>query len=290
MRSMLVRACLMVWTALLLSGCSSIRLAYDSGPTLAWWWIDGYADFTGDRAARVKDDLRVWFAWHRTTQLPDYAGWLAATRANFSESVTPAQMCRWYDEARQLVDPAIDRGLVMAAAWVPTLGEAQFRHIEQRYAKGLDELRRDYLQADLAARHEAAVKRTVERAEMVYGRLDDAQLKVVHDALRASPFDPQAWLRERQRRQQDTLQTLRRLVAERADADRIVAALRALAERTERSPDPAYRAYQQRLIDDNCAFAARLHNAMTPAQRQAGRERLKGWEDDVRALVAASQP
>jgi hypothetical protein len=83
------------------------------------------------------------------------------------------------------------------------------------------------------------------------------------------------------------LQTLRRLVAEKADNDRVVAALRALAERSERSSDPAYRAYQQRLTDYNCGFAARIHNAMSPAQRQAARDRLKGWEDDLRALAAA---
>ena len=52
-----------------------------------------------------------------------------------------------------------------------------------------------------------------------------------------------------------------------------------------------YRAYQVKLGDYNCAFAARIHNAMTPAQRQAARERLKGWEDDLRALtVAATAP
>jgi hypothetical protein len=42
----------------LLSGCSTVRLAYDSGPTLAWWWIDGYGDFSGEQAPRVKDGIR----------------------------------------------------------------------------------------------------------------------------------------------------------------------------------------------------------------------------------------
>ncbi len=76
-------------------------------------------------------------------------------------------------------------------------------------------------------------------------------------------------------------------MAEKADNDRVVAALRALAERTERSPDLAYRAYQVALTDYNCGFAARIHNAMNPTQRQAARDRLKGWEDDLRALAAA---
>ena len=52
------------------------------------------------------------------------------------------------------------------------------------------------------------------------------------------------------------------------------------------SPRPAYREYQQRLYDYNCALVARLHNGTTPEQRRHGLERLKGWEDDLRALAA----
>ena len=65
------------------------------------------------------------------------------------------------------------------------------------------------------------------------------------------------------------------------DKTRVV---RALTVRTERSPDPVYRAYQTRLLDYNCAFAARVHNAMSAGQRAAARMRLQGWEDDLRAL------
>ena len=281
-----LKAWLAVAVLWLLTGCSTLRVAYDTGPTLAWWWIDGYADFTGEQATRVKDGIRFWFNWHRTTQLPDYALWLAGTRAKIGDSVTPAQTCRVFEQGRRLLDPALDRAWLTASAWVPTLTEAQFKHVEGRYAKAIDEMRRDFLQADPAERHEAAMKRTLERVEMLYGRLDDAQVRMVSDGIKASPFDPEAWLAERQRRQRDTLQTLRRLVAEKADNDRVVAALRALAERSERSADPAYRAYQQRLTDYNCGFAARIHNAMSAAQRQAARDRLKGWEDDLRALAS----
>ena len=64
-----------------------------------------------------------------------------------------------------------------------------------------------------------------------------------------------------------------------------VAALRQLGERFQGSSDSAYRAYQARLVDYNCDFAARLHNATTPAQRQKARDRIKGYEDDLRWLV-----
>jgi hypothetical protein len=56
------------------------------------------------------------------------------------------------------------------------------------------------------------------------------------------------------------------------------------------SPRPAYRDYLQRLTDYNCALVAGLHNSTTPEQRRHGLERLKGWEEDLRALAAQRHP
>jgi len=265
-----------------------LRLGYDQGPQIAWWWVDGYADFGSEQAPRVKDAIRQWFAWHRTSQLPDYAAWLAGVRGKVGESVTPAQVCRWSDEARTKLDPAVDRMLALAVPLVAGLTEAQLRHIEQRQAKANDEFRRDFLQPDLDDRAAAALKRTVERAETFYGRVDDAQRRLLAAGLKESPQDVERWFAERQRRQRDIVQTLRRLVAERPDTDRTLAALRALAERFERPPDAAYRQYQRRLTEHNCALTARLHASTSPAQRQTLRERLEGWEKDLRLLAAAA--
>jgi hypothetical protein len=63
--------------------------------------------------------------------------------------------------------------------------------------------------------------------------------------------------------------------------------VRVLAERAIRSPRADYRAYQERLTRENCALAAEMHNQMTPAQRSHARNKLKGWEDDLRLLAAS---
>lgn len=274
----------------LLAGCSSVKLGYSNGARLAWWYLDGYVDFGRTQTPLVKQSLDDLFAWHRATQLPDYTAVLAQAQQAVTEPTTAAAACRWWQVLQDRLAPTIDRALLEAAQVVPTLGDAQFKHLEGKYAKVLDEMRGDYMQSDAEDRYAASVRRAVTRAEQLYGKLDDAQRKVVAAGVAASPFDPQAWMQERQRRQRDTLQTLRRLVAERADADQRVAALRTLVERTQSSPDPAYRAYQQRLSDYNCALAAQIHNATTAAQRQRARQRLKGWEDDFRALAAAAAP
>ena len=275
---------------LLFSGCSSLRLAYNNGPQLAWWWIDGYVDFGSEHEPRVKESLAQWFAWGRESQLPEVAALLASAGAAMLEPTTPAQACRWSERARQLAEPALERAVVLAAEHVPALGKAQFAQIEKRLRKNNAEMREEQAQADPAERSRAAIKRGVERAERLYGKVGEAQRRVIAAGVAASPFDVEVSFTEREKRQAEMLQTLRRLTTERADRTQTTAALRLLVEHMERSPRQAYRDYQQKLAAHNCAVTAELHNSTTPAQRQAARKQLKEWEDDVRALMAERAP
>lgn len=287
MRLSLIKSAIIGLLVLQLAACSSVRVGYNSGPLLAWWWLDGYVDFSRDHAPLAQQGIDRWFEWHRATQLPVYADLLAPAAQDMLEPVTAAQACRWHARLRDALAPALDRAVEIAADLVPTLGEAQLRHIEQRYAKRNDEMRSDFLQPDPAVRQRESVRRTVERVERVYGRLEEAQKLVIATGVAASPFDPERWLADRERRQRDTLAILRELVATGADRDQRLAGLRTLALRLERSPHPDHRAYQARLAEYNCDFAARIHNATTPEQRRKAHDTLKGWEDDFRSLAAS---
>jgi Family of unknown function (DUF6279) len=234
----------------------------------------------------VQEQLAELLRWHRGTQLPDYAALLQRARSEVQAATTPAQVCRWVDDGVSRLLVSFEQGVPAAAETLLTLTPAQLSHIERRFEKSNADFRDDFLQPSAEARLKASVDRTVERAQMLYGKLDDAQRERLVRGVEASPFDPARWLAERQLRQREILATLRRLQAERAGPTQMQAALRMFAEHAQRSPRPAYRAYQQRLQQFNCAFAADLHNATTPAQRQAAAETLRGWEADLRALAA----
>jgi len=281
LKAWIIAACV-----LLLTGCSALRLAYNQAPDFVYWWLDGYFDFDGEQSALARAALLDWFAWHRANQLPDYAALLARAQQQALADVTPEQTCRWWDELRERTALAFEQGVPPLAAIVRTLKPEQVAHVEKRYDKGDEDFRADFLQATRAERLEASIKRTVSRAEMLYGTLDDAQRALVAQAVAASPFDPQAWFAERQARQREVVQTLRSLVANGADNGRTQAALRVFAAHASMSPRPAYRAYAQRLVEYNCRFAAQLHNSTKPDQRRRAVERLKSWEDDLRALAA----
>lgn len=271
----------------LLAGCSAIRFGYNQAPDLLFWWLDGYADFDDAQAPRVRESLAQWFAWHRRTQLPDYANLLARAQADVLADTTPDRACRWWAELRQRGDLAAEQALPYAAELIPTLKPVQIQHVERRYARINEEFRDDYLDKDPVQRQERALKRTVERAEFLYGALDEPQRALVARLVAASPFDAEAWYAERLQRQQEALQLLRRLSSENASRDGALATLRAYGERMARSPRESYRRYQEKLETYNCAFAASLHNATTLVQRQAAVAKLKGWEADFRALSAS---
>jgi hypothetical protein len=272
-----------------LSACSALRIGYNQGETLIWWWIDGYADFSAEQAPRVRDAIHQWFVWHRATQLPGYAELLVSAQAQVLQPLTPAQACRWADALRERIGPVITQALPLAAPIVPTLTPEQLAHIERQYRKANEEFREEYLQAKPEERLKASTQRTIDRGEMLYGKLDDAQRRMLAAGLSASPFDANVWFAERQAMQRETLLALRKVAAQgEASPGRdatALAELQALAQRAQRPP-AAHRAYQQRLTDYNCALAAQLHNSTTPAQRQTARAKLKSWEDDVRALIA----
>lgn len=270
-----------------LAGCSAVRFGYNQGPELVFWWLDGYADFDDAQARQVRGRLADWFAWHRRTQLPDYANLLSRVQPDVLADTTPDRACRWFAELRQRGEVAAEQALPHAAEVIATLKPAQIQHIERRYARVNEEFRTDYLDKDPARRLERSVKRAVERIEFLYGSLDDRQQALVAQLVAASPFDAEAWYAERVQRQQEALQLIRRLAGAGIDRDAALATMRAYGERMARSPREGYRRYQERLETYNCSFAASVHNATTPAQRQAAANRLKGWEADFRALAAS---
>jgi Family of unknown function (DUF6279) len=274
-----------------LTGCSVLRIGYGQAPTLAGWWIDSYADLDSAQSTRLREGIDQWFDWHRRTEMPLYAQLLArAQREVMEPTLTPAALCAWRDEAQRRADAATEQAVPALAALVATLTPAQVRHIERQLAKKGEEMRADFAHPDRAERAQASFKRTLERYENLYGRLDEAQRAKLGQMLAASTFDPERWLAERERRNRDLVATLNSVVnASNVDAGvrrrQAESAVRLLAERAQRSPRADYRAYQERLSLDNCALAAVMHNSMSAAQRQQARAKLKGWEDDVRWIA-----
>ncbi len=269
-----------------LAGCSAVRLGYDQGPFLAHWWLDSRLAFTPEQSARTKEALAQWFAWHRATQLSDYASWLSRTRGETSAAVTPQQVCRWSEEARRRLDPMVERLLPTAAEVVPTLSPEQLTRLERRLEEDDAKRRKDFLQPGNEQRWEASTERTIERFETFYGTLEHAQKALVAASVRSSPFDTARWWADRQASQAEMMGTLRKLSGDRRPRELVAADLRKAMERRWLAAAPDTSGYRARLALHQCELAAALHNAATPAQRRHLADKLQGWEGDLRALAS----
>lgn len=285
-RSSIIVALSLLAALALLAGCSAIKLGYGQGSALAFTWLDDWVDFDDAQSLRVRGGLDDWFVWHRRTQLRDYADLLARAEIEILEPTTAERTCRWSDELRSRVDPAVDRAMPLLADVAVTLKPPQIANIEKKYAKRNGEYRDDYLQPDPVKRRRAAVKRNIERAERLYGELDAAQRELVARWSADSPFDAEVSFAEQRLRQQDAVRVLRQLGGGPASAAEAEAQIRGYLERLDRSPREAYRRYVAGLKKYNCSYAAALHNSTTAAQRQAAVRTFKGYRDDLRALAA----
>jgi hypothetical protein len=267
------------------AGCSVVRVGYNQADHLAYWWLDRFVDFDETQKVRVRTDLGQWFSWHRREHLPKYAGLLARSRTMVLEDTTPEKTCGIWTEIRGYMDTAFDKALPIAVDITSTLTPQQIQNIERRYAKINEEFDEDHIQGDAEARLKRSIKRTVERAEFFYGKLDNQQREFVTQRLAASPYEVGIWNAERHRRQRDLVQLLRQLTAGTPDREKTQGALRAYMERIYRSPNENYRKYADQVWSYNCGFVASLHNTTTPAQRAHAARKIKGWESDIQKLL-----
>ncbi len=281
-------AALTLVLAVLLPSCGFVRLGYGQASPLAFRWLDRYVDFDDAQSPKARTALDEAVAWHRRTQLPDYVQLLSRAEAEVVGDATPERMCGWAGEIRSRMAPVLQYLAPTIAEVAVTLSPAQIAHIEKRFAETNEEYRDEHLQRNPQRRHQAQVKREIERAEMLYGDLDEAQRKLVAESVSQSPYNAEFAYAERRQRQQDVLGLLRRLREASPGRDEGVAQVRAYLSGIDRSPREDYRRYAEQLMAHQCAVASALHNATSAEQRRDAARKLAGYRDDLRSLIGES--
>ncbi|WP_083686396.1 DUF6279 family lipoprotein [Rhodoferax koreense] len=274
--------------AAVLQSCSAIKLGYNNGPDLAYWWLDGYADFTGEQAIRLKEDLGQLQAWHRRRELPEYAKLLRQAQALMPQDVDAAQVCSEWANVRQRLDVLVVAAAPTAAQLAMTLQPQQITALEKKYARSNADFRKDWLDRSPEQVLDKRYDKALENAQTVYGRLDTEQRELLRQQVARSGLDEQTRYAERLRRQQDTLQTLRQWLARPPEPAQAVQEAREAIERLMRPSVPGQKA-QEAATQQMCEGVAALHNRTTAAQRQHGLKWLAGYERDLKELAAQPQ-
>ena len=270
----------------MLQACSAAKLAYNQAPDLAYWYLDGFVDFSGGQSVQVKDDLSKLQAWHRQTQLPTYIDTLQKMTQKMPIDVTAQDACTIFSEARRKFLIVSDQAQPAVVTLLDTLTSSQIDVMARKFEKGNVEYRKDYLQTGKPINQSKRYKQAVSRAETLYGRLDDKQTSLIASQVEKSRFNATLAYAERQRRQQDVLQTLRALLKSQPTTEQKKLAVRSLFERSFVSPNANYADYVEALTKDSCANFANLHNTTSASQRLKAVETLMGYEQDIRTLSA----
>jgi hypothetical protein len=295
-----------------LQGCGALRIAYNQAHVAAYWYLDDYLDFNEVQRPLVKTALRDIHQWHRQTQLPAFVETLQKLQRQIPQDLSSAQACELYGEVQQrlrasfegmpgLTQPMAAPVNLQAAQVLASLDRAQLTHLERKFSKSNLSYRKDYVNGTAQRLHAHRLKQALSRAEMLYGKLEDRQEAILSARLSQSVFDPEVTYTERLRRQQDVLATLRSLgstLPTRLDGPEVLKASAAahlaayqqqrlsdIVSRVAESPEPAYRVYAQKLVQQNCQIFADLHNSTSPAQRLKALGKLQDYEVDVRALM-----
>ena len=269
-----------------LAGCSFVQTAYNQSHELLFWWVDGYVDLQGEQRQAVSADLLAFQQWHRQDQLLLYVRWLEQMQSMAKQDLQEDEVCQMQarvlaslEDLTRQIEPAATR---LALSLTPS----QLRHLRKKLAKSHEDWRREWVEGSASERLERRVKKSLERAEDFYGRLDASQRAALKQAVSLSGLDVGISEAERLRRQRDMLETLQKLLDTRAPLDTAQLEIRQLIQRSLQSPEPAHWAHAQKLIRHNCKQITQLHNLTTPAQRQKAMDRLQFYEKTARQLAS----
>lgn len=268
-----------------LAACSAVRLGYNTLGDLAYWWLDSYLDFTPQQASRVREDLARLHQWHRTEELPRFEQMLQRMEQLVPQDVSPEQACNFMTELRERLLAVARQSETAAVPLAAGLQADQLQHLQHKYDKNNADYTSEWVRLGPAEQKEKRYRQFLDRAEMIYGRLDEPQRQELRRDVDRSIFEPKRILAERRRRQQDALQTLGRIVRERVPFDEARLMLRGYFDRALTPPGAGARAYQDALVAEGCRHFAILHNSTTPEQREAAVRRLRAWQRDLRELA-----
>ncbi len=266
-----------------------IKIGYRNADTFGLLWIDRYLDLTSAQKNFVKPRLRELVAWHRTTQLPDYAALTTEMQKLAEHSITPAEVTALARRLKQRADTSIQHALPDIADLALRLTPDNISAMEDKFADNDDKFRDDnFVKGDVDKQQKARYDKTLERIEEWYGRFSREQRAAVRKLSDARPLDNDILFAERQRRERELIVLMTRIEREKPSRDAVIALLRNYSERFEFNPDRDKRAFQESLRRATEAMDAAIHNLATPAQRERAITKLQDWIDDFRSLSGAS--
>ncbi|MGW8389651.1 DUF6279 family lipoprotein [Pseudoduganella sp. HUAS MS19] len=282
--------CIVLAFAILLAACSSLRLAYNNGDTLLYWWLDAYVDFDSDQKAEVKQDIDEFFRWHRKTQLQDYVQFLQRAQRQLRGSPTSADLLADYVDIRDRTEALLLRSAPHIAELALSLKPDQLASMEKKFAKNNAKFRKENMKGDAQDQNKFRYKKSMEQFELWFGGFSDEQEAIIRKASDARPLDNALWLDERMRRQLKIMNLARRIMSEQPSKQ----VATQWVEELIRSGFDRFGISERKAFFDNYTQATveLVHTVVrisAPEQKAHAQKRMEGWIKDLNTLAAQVQ-
>jgi hypothetical protein len=286
-RAFLARVTL-VLLAILLTGCSALRLGYANGDTFVYWWLDGYVDFTDEQKPWVKAHIDRLFDWHRKTQLRDYAQLFGQVQQRLQRGAAqPAEIRGDFDAVRKRAATVLEKSLPELTDLALSIEPGQIARLEHKFASNNEKYRREYLQGNVDDRQRLRFKKVMKQAEYWFGNFSDEQEARIRKASDARPLDNDIWMEERLRRQQVMVQMLRKIHAEKPAREVVSKMIRDFIDHSfENFTYAEHKAFFDGSSEGMAQMIATIINVATPEQKAHAVKRLQKLIEDCHELAA----
>jgi hypothetical protein len=278
LRKLLLAAC----AALLASGCSTVKLAYNHADQIVAWTADDYLDLQREQQDGMRPLVERLHAWHRRTQLPDYARLLDAADKRLADGLVPADIDWVLENFRSRYEVLARRVHPDAVRVLATLSDAQVTNLERK----LEDSNRKWMKEHGSAQppeeqKRLRAKRLLERIEQWSGALGDEQSTRLTALSYEIPLITDESLRYRLRRQRDFLA----LLHARSDAQVFGSKLRDWLLDWDRSGAPEYEAVYARFAAARTRFYVEGFKLLDAKQRLHLASRLRDLSQAFRELA-----
>jgi hypothetical protein len=193
---------------LLLSGCSSMRLAYNTADFFIGRYADDYLGLDGNQMERWTPQLDAALARHREQELPYLAAFFNSAQNEARKGFTAAGVGCLLDQFEVIYRRHFALAAETAAPLLAGLDQRQINALEQSFRKEAREDAEESAPSNIAQRQRKRAKRYEGNMQWWIGDLTEAQRKIVSETTATMP-DTGTWYAYRDAKRNELIRLLR---------------------------------------------------------------------------------
>ena len=113
-----------------IAGCSSAKLFYSYGDSIASWQLDSYFDLTNEQEEWVEERMRLHLEWHHNEELPRYRRFLLDIQKSAKDGLTMSELDEGFYRFGTKVDRIFERLIPDAVLFLSEINPEQINNLE----------------------------------------------------------------------------------------------------------------------------------------------------------------